>query len=111
MLVAGRGSTKGETVGAPLAAYCLRGNEIFQMSHQTANLPLSQAIAFLNKEPLYASISRSGTISASIFQYVFRSDNHSKTNYWQFLSTQELCKLPSEKQIQEQIGTFCRAEP
>ena len=40
MLSAARASTNGETVGAVLAAFSALGNNIFQMSHETVNLPL-----------------------------------------------------------------------
>jgi hypothetical protein len=39
-----RASTNGDIIGGPLAAFTLLGNDIFAMSHQTAPLPLTQAV-------------------------------------------------------------------
>lgn len=101
LIASSRASTNGEAVGAPLAAACLRGIKIFDMSHKTVTLPLNQAMAFLKKEPLYASVSKNGTVHASIYHYVFRSEEveFRKLNYWQFLNSQEICKLPAEKSV------------
>jgi hypothetical protein len=55
LLSATRAYTNNEAIGAPLAAFALRGNRIFEMSHDTAVLPLEQAAAFLENRPLYAT--------------------------------------------------------
>jgi hypothetical protein len=36
-----RASTNEDTIGGPLAAFVLLGNELFAMSHQTAVFPLT----------------------------------------------------------------------
>ena len=46
------------------------------MSHQTAVLPLTQAIAYLEKETNYANITRYGEVKATIYDYVFRSEQN-----------------------------------
>lgn len=71
------------------------------MSHKTMTLPLNQAISFLKKESLYASVSRDGIVHASIYHYVYRSDDLDTTNlnYWKFISSQEICKLRVEKSL------------
>jgi hypothetical protein len=96
LLSAIRASTNGDTIGGPLAAFVLLGNEIFAMSHQTAVLPLTQAIAYLEKETIYANITRYGDVKATIYDYVFRSKENpliEKMNLWSFTQKQESCKL------------------
>ena len=102
MLSAARAKTHGETIGAPLAALGLLGVKMFAMSHETVVLPLFQAIAFLNHESIQASISKDGTVYASVFDYVFRGCDQeiAETNYWQFLSRQEVKKLHKANAVQ-----------
>ena len=50
LLASIRASTNGDTIGGPLAAYALLGNDIFALSHKTVPLPLMQAIAYLEKK-------------------------------------------------------------
>ncbi|EFX73115.1 hypothetical protein DAPPUDRAFT_325613 [Daphnia pulex] len=94
-----RAATNGETVGAPVAAFCALGNDLFEMSHETAILPLTQARAFVQGEQLTASINKHGTVFATIHDYVYRSSNDPSIidgmNYWQFVGSQETCKLKS----------------
>ncbi len=84
LLSAIRASTNGDTIGGPLAAFVLLGNEIFAMSHQTAVLPLTQAIAYLEKETIYANITRYGEVKATIYDYVFRSEQNPKIDKTNF---------------------------
>jgi hypothetical protein len=93
LLSAARAYTNKETIGAPLAAFALRGNRIFEMSHDTAVLPLEQAVAFLEKRPLQAAFHKDGTVTANIHDYVYRSPALDETNYWQFVATQESTEL------------------
>ena len=96
-----RASTNGETIGGPLAAFVLRGNLIFEMSHKTAALPLSQAIAYLANENIFATINRFGEVKATTHDYVFRSDLNDeieRMSFWNFIKTQEICKLNSKEQ-------------
>jgi hypothetical protein len=93
-----RAATNGETVGAPVAAFCALGNDLFEMSHETAILPLTQARAFVQGEQLTASINKHGTVFATIHDYVYRSSTDPSIdgmNYWQFVGSQETCKLKS----------------
>jgi hypothetical protein len=90
-----RGSTSGDTIGAPLAAYCLRGNLLFRMSHQTVVLPLNQALAYLENKQIFATVSQNGAIRATIYDYIFRTKSvveFDNMNYWEFVKTQEFCK-------------------
>ena len=64
LLSATRAYTNNEVIGAPLAAFALRGNRIFEMSHDTAVLPLEQAAAFLENRPLQAAFRKDGTVTA-----------------------------------------------
>lgn len=101
-------STSGETIGAPMAAYTLLGGKIFRMSHDTAVLPLNQALAFLKREELYASLSRGGTVYASIYDYVYRNNTDpriERMNYWEFTATQQLCPLSKHNQNEPSTGT------
>lgn len=96
LLSGARASTKGETVGAPLAAFAARNNKIFEMSHLTAMLPLNQAKAYLQDKPLRSSISKQGVVLATIYDYVFRTKCEpcvNNMNYWTFVATQETGKL------------------
>lgn len=96
LLSGARAATNGETVGAPLAAFAARGNLIFNMSQQTAVLPLTQAIAYVTGEPLRLSINRDGIVMATIYDYVFRTRDVtliSKMLYWHFVSTMEIYPL------------------
>jgi ribosomal protein L32 len=71
LLSAIRASTNGDTIGDPLAAFALLGNNIFAMSHQTAPLPLTQAIGYLEKQNINATFTRFGEVKATIHDYVF----------------------------------------
>ena len=96
LLAAARASTNGETVGAPLAAFAARGNPIFSMSHETATLPLSQALAFLENRPLTAPINKSGTAFSSVFDYIYRNTSakcFDSMNFWEFTTTQRRVSL------------------
>ena len=104
LLASIRAFTNGDTIGGPLAAYALLGNDIFALSHKTAPLPLMQAIAYLEKENIYATITRFGEVKASIHDYVFRATQANKIdtiNFWNFTRTQESCKLSPEKSNQD----------
>ena len=68
-----RGSTNGETIGAPLAGYCLRGNLLFRMSHQTVVLPLNQALFYLENKQISATVSQKGVIRATIYDKVYQN--------------------------------------
>lgn len=99
-----RAATKGETVGAPLAALVLRGISIFEMSHKTAVLPLTQALAYLEGEEIRASINREGIVSATTYDYVYRSHNSQENdsmNLWDFIKTQETCRQGKEGELDE----------
>ena len=96
-----RGATRGETVGAPLAALVLRGMSIFEMSHETSVLPLTQALAFLEGEEIRALVNRQGIVSATTYDYVYRSRGSSENdsmNFWNFTKTQETCKQNTNKE-------------
>ena len=98
-----RASTNGETIGGPLAAFVLRGNLIFEMSHKSAVLPLTQAIAYLTCEEMYATVNRFGEVKATTHDYVFRSDQSEiveNMNFWNFIKTQEICKLHPNTKFQ-----------
>ena len=100
LLAAIRAATNGDTIGGPLAAFVLLGNDIFGMSHKTAPLPLTQAIAYLEQQNMYATITRFGEVKATIHDYVFRAtrnQNIEAMNFWTFVKTQESCKLSPEK--------------
>ena len=100
LLSAVRASTNGDTIGGPLAAFALLGNNIFAMSHQTAPLPLTQAIGYLEKQNINATFTRFGEVKATIHDYVFRSNRNQDIedmNYWTFIKTQESCKLAPQK--------------
>lgn len=89
-----------------MAAFTLLGGQIFQMSHKTAVLPLNQAVAFLNQEELYASVSRTGVVYASIYDYVFRNGTDpviAKMNFWDFVGSQEVVKLHKLKKSEGNI--------
>ena len=93
-----RGSTNGETIRAPLAGYCLRGNLLFRISHQTVVLPLNHALSYLENKQISATVSQKGVIRATIYDYVFRTKSvvqFDNMNYWVFLKTQEFCKNKS----------------
>lgn len=62
LLSAARSSTYGETIGATMAAHIALGNKVFDMSHETIPLPINQAIAFLQNEPLFVSINKYGSL-------------------------------------------------
>ena len=83
-----RAATNGETVGAPVAAFCALGNDLFEMSHETTILPLTQARAFVQGEQLTASINKHGTVFATIHDYVYRSSDPTieGMHYWQFVA-------------------------
>jgi len=55
-------STNGNTIGGPLAAFVLSCILIFEMSYKTSVLPLSQALAYLEKEKNYATINLFGEV-------------------------------------------------
>ena len=101
-----RASTKGETIGAPLAALVLRGIKVFDMSHKTEILPLTQALAFLEGNDIEASINREGVVSATTYDYVYRTQDAPDIecmNFWDFVRTQEKCRVkPSENQNEEE---------
>jgi hypothetical protein len=94
LLSAARAATNGETIGAPMAAYCARGNKIFEMSHTTVALPLEQAVSFLSGQKISASINKFGTVYATINDYVYRSSavEIDNLNYWEYLSSHEMCR-------------------
>jgi len=66
LLSAARAATNGETVGALLAAFAARGNLLFDMSHKTAVLPLTQTLAFLQAEPIQTNINTKGQVFSVI---------------------------------------------
>ena len=66
-------STNGETNGAPLAGYCLRGNFLFRMSHQTVVLPLNQALSYLENKQISVTVSQKGVIRATIYDKVYQN--------------------------------------
>ena len=53
---AARAASNGETESALLAAFVARGNLIFDMSHKTAVLPLTQIVAFLQTYAIQTNI-------------------------------------------------------
>ncbi len=111
LLSGARASTNGETVGAPLAAFAARNNKVFEMSHETAVLPLIQAKAFLRGQPLRASISKGGLVLATIYDYVFRSKSDpiiNGINYWSFVSTQETIQLQKSTEKKDQVNYMLR---
>ncbi|KZS16225.1 Uncharacterized protein APZ42_018073 [Daphnia magna] len=66
------------------------------MSHQTEILPLAQAVGYLERENIHATITRFGEVRATIHDYVFRctkTPHIETTNFWNFDQTQEICKL------------------
>jgi hypothetical protein len=92
LLASIRASTNGDTIRGPLASYALLGNDIFALSHKTVPLPLMQAIAYLEKKNIYATITRFGEVKASIHDYVFRATQANKIdtmNFWNFTRTKE----------------------
>ena len=98
LLSGARAATNGETVGAPLASFAARGNRIFEMSHETAVLPLTQALAYLLGEPLRSSINRDGVVLASTYDYVFRTrddETIASMTYWDFVTIMETYPLKS----------------
>ena len=106
LLSGARASTNGETVGAPLAAFAALGNKIFEMSHDTATLPLNQAKAYLDGKPLRASITKQGVVMATIYDYVFRTKSDpcvNSMNYWTFIATQETCKLQKSTKSNDEV--------
>jgi hypothetical protein len=86
-----------------MAAYLARGNKMFAMSHQTEPLPLAQAFNFLQGKPIYASIYTNGTVSASIHNYVYRSQVRAieNLNYWDFLATQEMYRDKDHREMED----------
>jgi hypothetical protein len=60
LLSATRAYTNNEVIGPPLTAFALRGNHTFDMSHDTAVLPLEQAAVFLEDRPLQAAFRKDG---------------------------------------------------
>ena len=96
LLSGARAATNGETVGAPLAAFVARGNKIFQMSHQTSVVLVTQALAYLKGLELNASFNKKGVVMASTHDYVYRSVDDVLINamtMWEFVATQEICDL------------------
>lgn len=65
------------------------------MSHSTSNVPLAQAIAFLNGDPISVTISRKGSVFATIYDYVYRNGTEcfENMNFWNFVSCQTTKKL------------------
>ncbi len=94
LLSAARAATNGETIGGPLAAFCARGNNIFNMSHTTVPLLVDQAEASLAGDSISASINRHGAVHATINDYRFRSDKPhiEDLTYWEYLASQEICE-------------------
>lgn len=106
LLSAANSSTKGDTIGAPLAAFAARNNNIFEMSHNTAPLPLNQAKAFLTDKPLRASFSKKGVVLATIYDYVYRTKLESRLsnmNYWMFTATQETITIKKSSKFNEKV--------
>lgn len=65
------------------------------MSHQTEILPLAQAVGYLERENIHATITRFGEVRATIHDNVFRCTKtpHIETmNFWNFV---ELKRSPS----------------
>ena len=101
-------ATSGETIGAPMASFTLIGGKVFEMSQETAILPLNQALAFLRKEDIHASVSRNGTIYASIHDYAFRDTSNpaiESINYWDFAATQQIYTVSNPKKKTSVPGT------
>lgn len=98
MLSGARSATNGDSIGAPLCAFAARGNRIFAMSHSTSNVPLAQAIAFLNGDPISVTISRKGSVFATIYDYVYRNGSQyfESMNFWSFIACErkKLRKFP-----------------
>ena len=66
------GHTKGEVIGSQLAAHLLNGRDVFSFSHCFTNIPIKQALAFLNNLPIKTTLSTGASLSASTFDYAFR---------------------------------------
>lgn len=113
LLTAARASTNGDTIGAPLAAFAARGNKIFEMSHETALLPVAQAVAFLKKEPLTASVNKHGNVYATILDYVYRNSEEQSIcdmNYWDFIRLHTTRKYPQKKKNSKSKGKHSNEE-
>lgn len=105
LLSGARSATNGDSVGAPLCAFAARGNKIFTMSHPTANVPLAQAIAYLNGFPITVSMTRNGVLYATIYDYIFRNDRNQameNINFWTFVAS---CKT---RKLNKSTSSTCR---
>lgn len=90
-------------MGAPLIAFTALGYRIFAMSHTTAILPLAQAVAYLEGSAISASISKNGTVYATIYDYCYRSVSCDSMNFWSFIASQEVCKLGNVRCNENQL--------
>lgn len=86
-------STNGDLVGAPLAAFTVLGNKLFEMSHQTASLPLLQVSAYLKGQPIDVKIHHSGLVFSTVLDYVYRNTVCEEMNLWTFVSTMKAVRL------------------
>ena len=97
LLSAARAATNGETVGALLAAFAARGNLLFDMSHKTAVLPLTQTLAFLQAEPIQTSINTKGQVFSVIYDYVYRNRSFEDMNFWTFVASHKIVKRSDDQ--------------
>ena len=89
-MCAARATTNGETVGALLAAFAARGSLLFDMSHKTAVLPLTQTLAFLQAQPIQTNINKKGQVFSVIHDYVYRNHFFDDMNFWTFIASQKI---------------------
>ena len=85
-----RAATNRETVGALLAAFAARGNLIFDMSHATAVLPLTQTVAYLQENPIFSSKNNKGHKFSTIHDCVYRNQLFEEMNFWTFTSSHKI---------------------
>ena len=101
LLSAARAATNGQTVGALLAAFAARGNLLFEMSHKTAVLPLTQSVAFLHSESIQTNINKKGQVFSVIYDYTYRNPSFERMNFWTFIATQHIVAKKNPSSLDE----------
>jgi len=106
LLSAARAATNGETVGALLAAFAARGNLLFDMSHKTAVLPLTQTLAFLQAKPIQININTKGQVFSVIYDYVYRNRSFEDMNFWTFVASHKIVKRSDDQDTLTDDGVY-----
>jgi hypothetical protein len=100
---AARAATNGETVGALLVAFAARGNLLFQMSHQTAVLPLTQTLFFLQADAIQTNINKKGQVFSVIYDYIYRNPSCENMTFWTYIESQKIAVKKTSAHFQTDI--------